>query len=263
MPLFPIDEKLNPERVSRETKPVGEWLKHLEMLRSLARECYKDVETRRNQVRASVSWYTPTIGALVWLYLPHTKQAKSNSRKLHNPWTGPWEVIALDSGRNNVELRHCSHRQERRTVHLSRIKEFKGRRIDPLQLPDDLRVYQLQEEEESDVGLPVGLEEEGHSPMVTVDPEVVNHVDEASEQSLSEAKEPGPMEGTTDVFRVEDIVGHEIVDGWYRYKVKWWGYPLEDDKCLPYQRLRAPGVRRLLSAYMKRVGITSHKVKHT
>jgi len=71
---------------------------------------------------------------------------------------------------------------------------------------------------------------------------------------------PGPLEGTDDVYEVEAIVGHKAVKGWYRFKIKWLGYELEDDEYLPPARLRAPEVWKLLEEYKRKHGIRSFKV---
>jgi len=126
-------------------------------------------------------------------------------------------------------------------------------------------LYQLDEEEPNEVGLPAGSQVDG-TPLAGEGQEIV--LEEVSTKVTSEAEEkvddvddgyerPGPVDASTNEFEVEDIVGHVVVKGRYRYKVKWRGYPLEDDAPLPPQRLQAPEVRVLLREYMARNGITS------
>jgi len=233
-PLLPVDLALDPSITTRETRPVSEWLKHIDMLRSLALNAFQAVADERRAVQDDTSWYTPEAEERVWLYQPLTlsAQAKSTSRKLHNPWSGPWKVKTSKDARNNIEIEDIK-KHVRRTVHVSRIKPFKGSQPSAMTLPEDLRLWQVEGE---------------------VD-------EEPLEKGVEDVDTPGPIAGTNDHFEVEAIVDHVVKGRWYRYKVKWRGYELEDDAPLPHQALRAPEVKRLLEKYMKAKDIRSHCVE--
>jgi len=263
LPLLNLDVALDPERVNKDTKPVDKWLKDVEILRELTMESFREVEDDREQRLRMTTWYVPSINDAVWLYQPLTltSTSKSSSRKLHNPWTGPWVVISVDNMRNNVELRDPSNARRRRTVHLSRIKRVRGGRPAATELPADMRTYQLEGEEADDAM----LEEEQASAPASVNGVEGNNVGTAEveqEPVVAEVLDqgPGPVDGTDDVYVVEDIVDHKPVNGWYRFKVKWAGYPLEDDDYLHPARLRTPGVKELLDAYRRKHGLTNLKV---
>ena len=63
------------------------------------------------------------VGTPVWLFDPNCP--KGISKKLRNPWTGPWLVQSVDSARRNATLlRH--DRPKPRTVHWNRLRLYKA-----------------------------------------------------------------------------------------------------------------------------------------
>ena len=63
------------------------------------------------------------VGTPVWLFDPNCP--KGTSRKLRNPWTGPWLVQSVDPTRRNATLlRH--DRPKTRTVHWNRLRLYKA-----------------------------------------------------------------------------------------------------------------------------------------
>jgi len=272
---------LLPKKISNETRFMANWMSELQDLRQLAQEAYNAVSNQRDQARSEAQWYHPQPNDLVWLYQPLviSKSSKSRSRKLHNPWTGPWIVAQLDPNNDNVELHDEIDPTLRRTVHLSRVKPFQGVRRPPSKdtLPDDLRLHLLDDEEESDVRLPLPNtvpapvpEAPASNPAPAsvnaegIDPELVS----THETTLADTSNSAPVQTDSytkpppvenDLFEVESIVGHVIKQGRYHYVVRWKGYPPEYDLTFPASHLRHAS--RLLSQYKRAHGILSDIVK--
>ena len=60
-----------------------------------------------------------SVGDLVWLHNPAVPRGKS--RKLHQPWTGPYRVVAKPSD-SVYRLQHVQFRRRRPVVHFNRLK---------------------------------------------------------------------------------------------------------------------------------------------
>ena len=69
-------------------------------------------------------------GKLVWLHQPHIPLGQS--RKLHNPWTGPYKVIER-LAESTYRIRHLSKHKRIHVVHFDRLKPCTpGMRSEPL-----------------------------------------------------------------------------------------------------------------------------------
>jgi hypothetical protein len=86
------------------------------------------LNTRREQTRKFHDRHVKPkpeyqVGTPVWLFDPNCP--KGASKKLHNPWTGPWLIESVDSVRQNATiLRH--DRPKPRTVHWNRLRLYKA-----------------------------------------------------------------------------------------------------------------------------------------
>jgi len=226
IPTLPLDLSLQPN-LSREQLPLVEWRDKLAMLREIVMDTFKMIHQNRQQVLAETIFYKPSVGESVWIYQPLviSKQSKSSSRKLHNPWTGPWVVDGIDHTRNNVSVYDAANPDNTHLLHLSQIKPYVGPGSLPsaFTLPEDLRLYSLEGE-----GDRIGVENQ-------------------SDIVQDEHFRPPPEDGN---FEVQTIVGHFEHEGTTYFVVRWKGYPPEDDIGLPESSLA--GCKTLLRRYKQK-----------
>ena len=260
LPSLPIDRMLLPDGTTEDLGNMRKWMEHLQQLRDLTLDNYRVLAEDRHKALADTRWYHPTVGTNVWVYqaLQVTKSSKSVSRKLHNPWTGPWTVAAIDEEWNNVEVYDAARPNKRRLLHLSMVKPYKGAHSQPsaLTLPEDLRAYQLDGEDLiNSLPLKNGTETVPQHPEPisgTVNDLAVPSVDVHLDNSPTASKEANPIPSVDLVqqpryFEVEDIVGHNMQRGRYFYRVRYRGYGPEYDEFRPAGALRlAP---EILSRY--------------
>jgi len=189
-------------------------------------DIFKMIRQDRHQALTETTFYRPTIGESVWIYQPLvvSRQAKSSSRKLHNPWTGPWVVDEVDETRNNVKVYDARNPENSHLVHLSQIKPYVGPGSLPsaLTLPEDLRLHSIEGE-----GDRLGVE-----PL----PQIVQ----------DDYSRPPPEDGN---FEVQSIVGHFEHEGITYFVVRWKGYPPEEDIGLPESSLS--GCKGLVNRYKR------------
>jgi hypothetical protein len=247
---------LLPDGTTEDLGNMRKWMEHLQQLRDLTLDNYRVLAEDRHKALADTRWYHPTVGTNVWVYqaLQVTKSSKSVSRKLHNPWTGPWTVAAIDEEWNNVEVYDAARPNKRRLLHLSMVKPYKGAHSQPsaLTLPEDLRAYQLDGED-----LINSLPLKNGTETVPQHPEPISgtvndlSVDVHLDNSPTTSKDANPIPSTDLVqqpryFEVEDIVGHNMQRGRYFYRVRYRGYGPE------YDEFRLAGALRLAPEILSR-----------
>jgi hypothetical protein len=92
------------------------------------REAEAQLNARREQTRKFHDQHVKPkpeyqVGTPVWLFDPNCPVGES--RKLRNPWTGPWLIQSVDPARRNATLlRH--DRPKPRTVHWNRLRLYKA-----------------------------------------------------------------------------------------------------------------------------------------
>jgi len=145
-PRLPIDVMLEHETLlaTRDGTSFEAFRDQVTAMRTLAKELYAEEVAKRTSPPQVESPYH--VGSKVWLYTPVIKIGQV--RKLATMWNGPYVIEELTSP-VNAKIKHTTTNKIQ-LVHVSRLKPYINR-TKPDELPDDLRLDEVLEDEQEDI----------------------------------------------------------------------------------------------------------------